>query len=117
PRNAVALNNLARVYQLRGDPQARATAEKAFLLDPSAQNADTLGWILTRGGDPARGLVLLRQAAPGDPRFAYHLGVALNDVGQKENAVKVLNAVVAVKGDFTEKADARKLLEQITKGS
>lgn len=118
PRNAMALNNLAWVYQLRGNPQARPMAEEAYLLSPNAQSADTLGWILTRGGDPARGLVLLRQAAAaGDPRIAYHLGVALNDVGQKDDAVKVLNAVVAAKGDFTEKADAQKLLGQITKGS
>ncbi len=101
-----------------GNAAALPMAEEAYLLSPTVQSADTLGWILTRGGDPARGLVLLRQAAAGgDPRVAYHLGVALNDVGQKDDAVKVLNAVVAVKGDFTEKADAQKLLGQITKGS
>ena len=118
PRNALALNNLAWLYQLRGDAKALPMAQEAYLLSPSPQSADTLGWILTRTGDPARGLVLLRQAAAsGDPRIAYHLGVALNDVGKKEDAVKVLNAVVAVKGDFTEKADAQKLLGQLTKGS
>lgn len=118
PRNAVALNNLAWLYQLRGDARALPMAKEAYLLAPSPQSADTLGWILTRTGDPARGLVLLRQAAAsGDPRIAYHFGVALNDVGKKDDAVKVLNAVVAVKGDFTEKADAQKLLGQLTKGS
>lgn len=118
PRSPIVLNNLAWLYQLRGNPQARPMAEEAYLLAPSSQSADTLGWILTRGGDPSRGLVLLRQAASaGDPRIAYHLGVALNDVGQKDDAVKVLNAVVAVKGDFAEKTDAEKLLGQITKGS
>lgn len=118
PRNAVALNNLAWLYQLRSDPKALPMAKEAYLLAPSPQSADTLGWILTRTGNPEQGLALLRQAAAsGDPRIAYHLGVALNDVGKKDDAVKVLNAVVAVKGDFTEKADAQKLLGQLTKGS
>ncbi len=75
PREAVALNNLAWIYQLRGDPRARPMAERAYLLAPTPQSADTLGWVLTRGGEPGRGLVLLRQAAAsGDPRIAYHLG-------------------------------------------
>lgn len=118
PHNAAALNNLAWIYQLQGNKLAQPVAEQAYLLAPTAQSADTLGWVLTRGGDPARGLVLLRQAAAsGDPRIAYHLGVALNDVGQKVDAVKVLNAVAGVKGDFTEKTDAQHLLSQITKGS
>ncbi len=118
PRNPVALNNLAWLYQIRGDAQARPTAEQAYLLDPTPQSADTLGWILTRGGDPKHGLVLLRQAAAaGDPRIAYHLGVALNDVGRKDDAVKVLKAVAGTQGDFTEKTDAQHLLGQLTKGS
>lgn len=117
PLDASALNGLARVYERRGDPRARELAAKAFLLDPTAQNADTYGWILTRGGNAARGLLVLRQAVPLRPDIGYHLGVALNDTGQKEDAVRVLNAVVATKSDFSEKTDARKLLEQITKGS
>lgn len=118
PRNATALNNLAWVYQLQNNKQAEPLAEQAYLLAPTPQTADTLGWVLTRGGDPGKGLPLLREAAAsGDPRIAYHLGVALNDVGQKADAVKVLNAVAGAKGDFTEKADAQHLLSQITKGS
>ncbi len=117
PLNAAALNGLARVYDRRGDPRAREMAEKAFLLAPTAQNADTYGWILTRSGNAARGVLVLRQAVPLSPNIGYHLGVALNDTGQKEDAVRVLNAVVATKADFSQKADARKLLEQITKGS
>jgi cellulose synthase operon protein C len=118
PHNAAALNNLAWVYQLQGNKLARPVAEQAYLLAPTPQSADTLGWILTRDGDAGRGLVLLRQAAAsGDPNIAYHLGVALNDVGQKADAVKVLNAVAGLKGEFTEKADAQHLLSQLTKGS
>jgi putative PEP-CTERM system TPR-repeat lipoprotein len=46
PRDGATLNNLAWVYQKRGDRRARGMAERAYLLLPSAQTADTLGWIL-----------------------------------------------------------------------
>lgn len=118
PRNAIALNNLAWVYQTQGNADARRLAERAYLLAPSPETADTLGWILTKGGQPAQGAELLRQAViGGDPRIAYHLGVALNEVGQKDEAVKLLHAVAESKGSFTEKEDAQRLLSQITKGS
>lgn len=118
PQNAGLLNNLAWVDQKLGDKDAAALARKAYLLGPSPQTADTLGWILTKQGEAAKGVELLRQAvASGDPRIAYHLAVALNDTGQKAEAVKLLDAVAKVPGTFTEKTDAKKLLGQLTKGS
>ena len=115
PRQGDALNNLAWLYQKRGDPRAEATAQRAYLLAPGPESADTLGWILTSGGAPARGEVLLRIAGsqqPADPRIQYHLAVALNDTGKKADAVKVLQGVVAAKGDFDEKTQAQKLLTE-----
>ncbi|HET6185286.1 MAG TPA: XrtA/PEP-CTERM system TPR-repeat protein PrsT [Acetobacteraceae bacterium] len=118
PRNGLILNNLAWVSQQLGDKDALAIAQKAYLLAPSPQTADTLGWILTEQGEPAKGADLLRQAVvSGDPRIAYHLAVALKDTGQKDEAVKLLDAVVKVQGTFGEKADAEKLLGEMTKGS
>jgi putative PEP-CTERM system TPR-repeat lipoprotein len=118
PLDPVAMNNLAWVYQLRDNPRARPMAERAYLLAPNPQSADTLGWILARGGDPARALALLRQAAAsGDPRIAYHLAVALNDLGQKDDAAKLLTKVAETPGDFTEKTDARALLSRLNKGT
>jgi cellulose synthase operon protein C len=118
PLDPVALNNLAWVYQLRDNPQARPLAERAYLLAPNPQSADTLGWILARGGDPARALALLRQAAAsGDPRIAYHLAVALNDLGQRDDATKLLTKVAEAPGDFTEKTEARELLSRLNKGT
>ncbi len=118
PYDPVALNNLAWIYQLRDNPQARPIAERAYLLAPTPQSADTLGWILIRGGDPTHALGLLRQAASsGDPRIAYHLAVALNDLGHRDDAAKVLHEVAASPGDFTEKAEARELLSRLNKGT
>ncbi len=118
PHDPVALNNLAWVYQQQGDKRAEATAHEAYILSPGGQTADTLGWILVSSGNAAKGVTLLRQAAAqagSDPRILYHYAVALNDTGQKDQAVKLLNTVVANKAQFTEKADAQKLLDQLGK--
>ncbi|HEY4172591.1 MAG TPA: XrtA/PEP-CTERM system TPR-repeat protein PrsT, partial [Rhodopila sp.] len=72
PHDAVALNNLAWVYQQLGDDtKAQAMARQAYVLAPSSQTADTLGWILTSSGNPQSGVALLRQASSdgtSDPR-------------------------------------------------
>ena len=119
PHDVAALNNLAWVDQKLGAADAKALAQQAYSLGPSAQTADTLGWILTTGGDPSMGAILLRQANSGtdDPRIQYHFAVALKDTGQKDQAVKLLQQVVAAQGTFEEKTDAAKLLSEITKGS
>ena len=54
PQNAVALNNLAWLYQRVGDPRALSLAERAYLIAPNLpQTADTLGWILVQRGEAA----------------------------------------------------------------
>jgi putative PEP-CTERM system TPR-repeat lipoprotein len=121
PHDAVALNNLAWVYQQQGnDAKAQNLARQAYVLSPSAQTADTLGWILTTSGNAKSGVALLRQASGDgttDPRILYHYGVALKDVGNKEEARKQLGAVVENKGEFKEKAEAQKLLDDMAKGT
>ncbi|HUB11663.1 MAG TPA: XrtA/PEP-CTERM system TPR-repeat protein PrsT [Acetobacteraceae bacterium] len=120
PHDPIALNNLAWVYQQQHNPQAMDLARQAYLLAPGPQTADTLGWILTNAGKASSGVLLLRQAsalAANDPRVQYHFAVALNDTGDKADAIKLLTAVVAVKADFTEKAQAQQLLDQLNKGT
>ena len=121
PHDAVALNNLAWVYQQQGkDAAAQSLARQAYVLSPSAQTADTLGWILTTAGDPKSGAILLRQASDdpaADPRILYHYAVALNDNGDKPGAKKALETVVANQNQFKEKEMAQKLLDEISKGT
>ena len=120
PHDAVALNNLAWVYQQQGkDAPAQALARQAYVLAPGAQTADTLGWILTTSGDPKGGAALLRQATGdgSDPRILYHYGVALNNAGDKQAARKALEAVVANQAQFKEKDLAQKLLDDLAKGT
>ncbi len=120
PHDAVALNNLAWLYQQQNNPKAEELAQQAYILSPNGQTADTLGWILLTAGKATEGVPLLRQAAgqaSNDPRVLYHFAVGLKDTGQRDQAIKLLNAVVENKADFTEKADAQKLLTELTKGS
>ena len=63
PNDAVALNNLAWVLQLRGVERARSMAQRAYTLAPSPESADTLGWVMTARGDAQGAVALLRQAS------------------------------------------------------
>ncbi len=116
PNDPVALNNLAWVLQLRGDPRARAMAQRAYLLAPSSETADTLGWIMTAQGDAAAGLPLLRQAGTAranDPTVQFHLAQALSGTGQRDEAVRVLGPIVNAPAEFEDKPAARQLLQQL----
>ncbi len=121
PHDPVALNNLAWVYQQQGKTDlAQTLARQAYVLSPSPQTADTLGWILTTSGDPKSGATLLRQASgggTGDPRILYHFAVALNDIGDKDAAKKALQTVVGNKDTFKEKELAQKLLDDLSNGT
>ena len=78
PHDAVALNNLAWVYQQKGNPEARSLALQAYILLPGIQTADTLGWILTQNNDAVAGLPVV---APGQrdraDRFPHPLSLRL----------------------------------------
>jgi putative PEP-CTERM system TPR-repeat lipoprotein len=116
PGDAVALNNLAWVYQQKGNPKARGLAEKAYLLAPSPQTADTLGWILAQQGDTRTGLLLLRRAAQilkNDATVQYHLAVSLQANGLRDEAATVLTAALARPGEFDDRAAATKLQQQL----
>ncbi len=122
PHDPVALNNLAWVCQQQGnDQKAQVLARQAYVLAPNQQTADTLGWILTTSGNARSGVALLRQAtgeaAAADPRVLFHYAVALKDVGNRDEAKKNLETVVANQKDFKEKAEARKLLDDLSKGT
>ncbi|MBN9509726.1 MAG: tetratricopeptide repeat protein [Alphaproteobacteria bacterium] len=116
PNDPMALNNLAWVYQQKQDPRALALARKAYLLAPTGQTADTLGWILAGDGQAETALTLLRQAAarlPGDPSVAYHLAVALKDTGKPAQAATLLAAVLKTDVKFDEREQARRLQEEL----
>ncbi len=117
PTDPVAMNNLAWVYQVLGDNRARNLAQRAYLQGPSSETGDTLGWIMTNQGDAKAAVPLLQQASsqrPNEPTIKYHLAVALNGAGRKDEAIKTLQALVSGGDAFDDRPAARKLLEDLS---
>jgi tetratricopeptide (TPR) repeat protein len=117
PKNQLALNNLANLYQQEGDSRALDTAEAAFKLNPeSSVIADTLGWMLVEKGNTARGLTLLESAAAREPKnleIRYHLVAALAKSGDKAKARKELEGLLASGQAFPQREAAQALLNKL----
>lgn len=118
PKDTVLLNNMALLYQKKDESRALEYAERAYEAAP-AQPAvmDTYGWILVQQGQMDEGTALLRNAllrAPGVPEIHYHLAVALNKSGKKEEARRELRAALQFGHQFEGIAEARRLLKQLT---
>jgi len=98
PGNVTALNNLAGLYQVRKDPRALATAERALAAAPDNPAVmDTVGWLLVEKGDLDKALPLLRESAaalPNLPEVQYHYGAALARKGETNDARRILQQVV-----------------------
>jgi putative PEP-CTERM system TPR-repeat lipoprotein len=117
PEDANLLNNLAWVYQKLGDKRALEVARQAYGLSPEqASTLDTLGWILVEGGDAEGGIRYLREAyarASAVPEVRYHLGVALAQLGRKDEARTELKAALKLSETFDGADTARALLREL----
>jgi tetratricopeptide (TPR) repeat protein len=114
PKNVVGLNNLAWLYDQRGDRRGLDLAQRAYDLRPDNPSvADTLGWIRVRAGRAAEGLPLLERAAEKskDPEIRYHWAVALEDQGNDAKARGILRELVAGNADFPSRPDAEQRLK------
>lgn len=116
PDDWSALNNLAWLYAEKGDSRALAIARHTFAINPTAEAADTLGWILVRNNQPAAALPVLAQAARAlrnDPSVQYHFAAALAHSGRATEAIDVLRPAAEQALAFPEQGDARKLLQEL----
>jgi len=99
PGNVVALNNLAGIYQQKGDARALDLARRAHEAAPrNPAVQDTYGWALVESGEVAKGLELIREAAralPDVPEVQYHLAAALARKGDAVEARRLLKQVLA----------------------
>ena len=115
PQNAIALNNLAYLYQERGDARALGLAERAYQLAPNHPDVmDTYGWLLVQSGQPDRGVVILNQAvklAPDVHEIRYHLAAGLAYADKKAEALRELMVLVETEAQFPDKENAKALLE------
>ena len=117
PKSAVALNNLAVIYQRNRDPRALDIGRRAYEAAPgSAAIQDTYGWLLVEKGNLDRGLELLRGAAramPDAPEVQFHLGVALARKGLETEAAPVLKKVMSGGAPANLKDEARRELARL----
>jgi len=117
PENVLILNNLANLYLHERDKRALPTAEQANKLAPgNPVIQDTLGWILVEQGQTARGLDLLRKALaqmPKNPSVRYHTAAALARSGDKVQARKALEQLLAETPSFEEQEAAKRLLNSL----
>jgi predicted Zn-dependent protease len=117
PKNQQVLNNLAVVYDELKDSRALQVADRAYHLNTrNPYVADTYAWMLVRFGRPERGRDILKtavEAAPGIPDLRHHYAVALANSGQRKEARGELERAFSLKGQLTDEAGARKLLEQL----
>jgi putative PEP-CTERM system TPR-repeat lipoprotein len=120
PAAGAALNNLAWLYQQKGDlAKARGLAEQAVAAAPRASSVDTLGWILLAQGEAEKALTYLSAAsrlAPRNPDIQYHLVVALNRLGRNSDARARLETLLGSGVTFSDRAEAEQLLQQLKQG-
>jgi putative PEP-CTERM system TPR-repeat lipoprotein len=120
PDNMVVLNNLSILYDLKKDgARALDYAARAYKAAPKTPAiADTYGWMLFKQGKTAEALPLINEAAKGLPDNAevqYHLAAVLAKNGDEAEATRLLKKAVAGSMPADQKAEAQKLLQQLSK--
>ena len=113
---AVASNNLAWLYAERGGnvDQATRLAQAAKGQDPArpAYN-DTLGSRFYRRNMTTQAVNTLQlaiDAAPDNPTYQFHMGMALAQAGDDSRARKALERALALEPNLQGAGDARKTL-------
>jgi tetratricopeptide (TPR) repeat protein len=120
PDNVVVLNNLSILYDLKKNgTRALDYAARAYKAAPKTPAiADTYGWMLFKQGKTAEALPLINEAARGLPDNAevqYHLAAVLAKNGDEAEATRLLKKAVAGSMPADQKAEAQKLLQQLSK--
>lgn len=116
-RDVMIINNLANLYHRRGDDRAFAYAKRAYDLAPKLPHViDTYGWMLVQTGETEKGLRLLRNAqarANDQPAIGFHIAVALDALGRQKEALREMEAAIAMGTKFEDEDLARKLLDRL----
>ncbi|MFT5840719.1 MAG: putative PEP-CTERM system TPR-repeat lipoprotein [Flavobacteriales bacterium] len=113
-----ALNNLAMI-QINDNKLDLAIAYAKQALDalgPVPWVIDTYAWALVLSGELDEGLALLRQAYSmysDSTEIKYHLAYTLVKLDRKQDALEILNSLIALPNDFAEKPLVENLLSGI----
>jgi tetratricopeptide (TPR) repeat protein len=123
PRSVVAANNLAYMDADAGTnldvALQRAQVAKAARPDAPDVN-DTLGWVYYKRDLASLALAPLRQsveAAPANPTYRYHLGMAYAKTGAKQKAREMLQEALKLSPTFPNAADAKNALQTLDGGT
>lgn len=114
-----ALNNLAQLCNegFCSKEEGLRLAEAAHAVSSNRPEVDdTLGYALLRKGQPAEALPHLQRAAAaltGDPTVNYHLALAHQELGNRQQALRYLEDALRHAG-FKEEQQARHLLTKLT---
>jgi tetratricopeptide (TPR) repeat protein len=121
PDNALAINNLAFVLadQSKDLDMALAYAHRARQLAPNDPSvADTLGWVYVKMNNPDEALTILREVVRKDSGravFHYHLAAALEQKGERAEAVKELDLALKRNPSPAEEQIIKELRNKIEK--
>ena len=117
PDNALPMNNLAYMYATLGSnlDEALRLARRAVELRPrNASFLDTLGYVLYRCGNHREAASVLMQARalrPHSGTVRYHLGLALEALGEKQKAAIEFRETLRLDPNTPAAADAARRLE------
>lgn len=117
PERADVMNNLAWIHLDRNPQQALSWAEQAYVRSPdNPAIIDTYGWTVFKHGDPATGLGLLQEAllkAPQDSAIRFHVAQALEQLGQREEALRHVKQILYTDPEFGARAEAETMLKRL----
>lgn len=113
-----ALNNLAMIQINDNKLDLAITYAKQALeaLGPVPWVIDTLAWALVLSGELDEGLALLRQAYSmysNSTEIQYHIAFTLVKLDRKQDALEIINNLLALPNDFEEKRLVEILLSEI----
>jgi putative PEP-CTERM system TPR-repeat lipoprotein len=117
PNDVSSVNNLAWVLRTSAPQRAEALARQAATIAPdNAAVADTLGVILLGNDKVEEAARVLEKAAaglPDNPAVQFHYASSLDRLGQKDKARAVLVKALKDHREFSERAAAQRLLEEL----
>lgn len=110
PDNPVPWNNLAWLYQQKGDVRSIDYARKALELAPERGDIkDTLAWILYEIGEYQEALGLMEDAIkqyPEHPEIQFHYAAVLLKAGQPQKGEDMLKSLANKPGPLQSQAQA-----------
>ena len=111
--NVMALNNLGWLKQTDDPKRALVLVSNAVKLAPDMPEVlDTLAWLKLQQKQATESLPLLQRAhslRPGDGQITYHLVLALNANGKRDEARATLKSLLASKSKFEDRQAAQAL--------